>query len=500
MTLTSCLREKLLITMWALDISSQKDLAGALYRIDERAPSELKVKDKKTWDTALQRIYKYFGTTQTDDTDLIDRILVCLGMTMPAVRTMTCTPIEFFAALPDDSKATARLNGGPKLEAILQIPEPEPTAEPDLIEPEAPEGEDVSLAVQAGVHSRRFARGLHIVHIDRDYPDHDIRKAIRAGTLDQKYLYFDRYSARNWRRLTRAISRYPTYRYCCDTLVTFLSSSAWPELLDAGKIARVYMLGAGAPDKDVAILDSFTLRSSYGPAHQLDYVMVDTSVNMILETIKEIDELTHEDTGHPSYNSFLSLVTVVADFMNLRQINNKLLRDQVITRRDAENSAYFIPGGTISNIDEEQFIRSCLALQPGDLLIIGIEFMEPGDVEVFRSKLKARYDHETLRKLVIPPIRSILDEQRIDILKDDGKGIIDVQVVDRPPTRHFSKALTVTIQALIEPEPIRLATASRLDRDEFVRFVEGSGFKLLNLFPHISEPSYNQAVFVRLSR
>jgi hypothetical protein len=188
---------------------------------------------------------------------------------------------------------------------------------------------------------------------------------------------------------------------------------------------------------------------------RLNYVLLDTSVNMIVSTLRDLDRF-----GHGAYVDFADPIPLSGDFMDLATVEQHVSEHGLQIREGNRRVAYFFPGGTISNIEEDDFIASVgKVAQPRDVLIIGVEFTpEDADFESYRAHLKKKYNNDALRDFFIPIVRSILDElrpysadkTRIDTMTNrDVSALIhvDVQQHERP-TKLFMGPAQSLRQAL----------------------------------------------------
>lgn len=477
------LRQKIDIAIAALEVNTVVKLYAALFPEsackDTKAVDALKprlapydIYSADELEKLREALYKAHTGKRVRAAAICERLFWALKMKPPFSRTklMTCTPREFVLALPQEMRELVQTADGDVTEYFEEN--------------------------KTSVYRPEFGSGLHTVYVDIDHQHYDIRSAIHHRRLDQKYLYFDHQSAQNWKALTKAYNRYPTFRYCLETLSVFVSSEWFSKSLACGQIASVVMLGAGSPQKDMVILDRFAQSSSYNDKHPLNYVVVDTSAYMILETVKDLRAF-----GGERYKTFVNMVTVQADFMKLQHIHDRLADQSVSLRGDGRSLVFFIPGGTISNVDEEQFMKSVRAASVrGDLLVIGVEFIDETDREGYKAKLKTKYDHEELRRLVIPPVFwALSDKEKNEVIAERGQKFIGVEILEEEGPSSLRHLVTVSITAKIEGQSVTLATANRYRKEEFISFVSQYGFQPLDpWFPHRDEPQYNQAIFIRI--
>ncbi len=483
------LKEKLEITKRAYDLSTVDELCEALY-------PEGHFEDPSDREKALQRLLKYLGNagTSTSDTELFVRLkwLLRINKTIHEIKQSTLD--EFVRSIGDGPR---RIHAERVLKSMRE-------ASPAVFELQgtanggSATADDNQEPSDYGGQRARIdlpVQGWHLLHVDVDYLRHDIINEIHQGQVDQKFLYLDRLSALRWRALTLATHRYKTYRYCCETLEDFIASGEdWQTPIKDGKFSSVFMLGAGSPQKDMVILDSFVHQMAYHAKNKLNYVLVDTSMNMILQTVIGL-----QDDAHSKYRSCVNPIAICSDFMNLTHIENRINDEaQAILRPDDKNVAYFIPGPTISNINETLFMESVRAVaHPGDLLIIAAEFIDETDPEGYEAKLKRNYDNKELRDLVILPVFWALSPKERNDAIADLNAFVDVSVEKKSWHRFLKRRWTVKITANIEGRRVVLATSNRYWEAEFIAFISSFGFRPVKLFPHREEPQYKQAVFCR---
>jgi len=344
----------------------------------------------------------------------------------------------------------------------------------------------------------RFASGLHFVPVILDdYIKLDITRALRAGRIDQKFLYCDPLAVKNWSELTSssaAVALYPTYQICHEALKSFISSDDWKDFISEGLVGGVFILGAGAADKDIVILNSFVdYENMYSEPRQLEYIIIDSSMYMLMDTVKEM-----EGKGGHILES-VEIITSVADFMKMERF--------IKTYRGCnkgKRSAFFILGGTISNLNEDKFIRSIAnAACPGDMLIIGVEFV--GDnVNEYKLELERKYNHKFIRDFYVPHVRSVIDhvnkEKHGSKSKSskDAEDCINIYIDDTGKFSKVNKSISAIVEASIDDDrKLTMLTANRYDKKEFTDFVENRGFELLGLWSSDRYKQYNQAVFIR---
>lgn len=353
-------------------------------------------------------------------------------------------------------------------------------------------------------HSHVLGRSFRIFHVSSKYKSPDIDAGIDRADFKQFYLYLDVSASARWHHLTSVPGRYPTFGSCLATLTRLVKDSRWHKLQETQRISTVIIFGAGACSKDITFLDGLAKwRATTLDSHRVSYVLVDTSFHMLLATAVEIDDKQDEN-----YRDFLDLVAVVGDFTELGAIKESLHDHGVPMHREGGRTVFWIPGNTIANIDVEGLISRIEGVSnPGDLLLIGAEFADLTDLRAYKEKVRANYDHDALRDLVLPPVRSYLDKRQIDRTYTELKKMILVTPVQRTPRPiHVKDRVTIEIAAAIPNKGnVVLALSSRYAKDDLERFARNErNFIPLwciqdNRPPELDgDPQYAQILFERV--
>ena len=134
---------------------------------------------------------------------------------------------------------------------------------------------------------------LHRLYFDilAKYDASEREKQFEDGLLDQKILYLDYQSLDHWTNLVNC-RIYTTYWDCLAALSLLVKSPTWSKFFDDGNVGSLYILGAGAPDKDYAVIQNLASSSFYNSNNKLNYVILDTSLPMLAYTIDRLHELT----------------------------------------------------------------------------------------------------------------------------------------------------------------------------------------------------------------
>ncbi len=316
----------------------------------------------------------------------------------------------------------------------------------------------------------------------------DIDKSIREDSyIDQRHIYLSNSSAANWYAFLHD-KDYRQYRECVDSLHALLGSAKWLELSE--NIDGAVMLGAGTESKDRIIVDHLQQRSQDNK--HVNYYIVDFSYDMLMPTVLGLDLHISEKAPRVRLQR-----PIVADFC-------KLSGDFRLS--DVERLAWFLPGGTLGNLQEDEFFASMSnVLRVGDLLVVGVEIID-GDISKFKQRLRKKYNTPVFRRFVSAPIRAhwpmnldlrkALRDTKIDIVQGsaDDKHLRDHSRVPR--------ALSVAVSVPIGRKRATLLFSTRYELDELLKFATADrfGFTLVHEEFRRETPSYRQLVFRRDER
>jgi hypothetical protein len=347
------------------------------------------------------------------------------------------------------------------------------------------------------------------------YKKPDFKKALSDGYVPQRFLYCDHLATSNWRNLITAPDSMSLYRgpeFCLSALQNFIKSSLWHDFIADGSINNVFMLGGGTPNKDVAILNSFwksdNIKDKYRNHNKIDYVIVDSSPFMLVDTILKMESDFTTDLNNISEIS--NTITIVANFLKMSRILMALKDFDNIYNRPSnqmKKSAFFITGGTFSNLSEKKFIQSIKSVaKKGDYLIIGIEFVDDKNIDNYIQQLEIGYNHKYIKNFYVPHVQDIYyANTNGNISSFDAEKSINIYI-DRHSEHINEDGLKVTrsdivntISAVVEADiggkKVTLLNASRYRKDEFKKFIEGEGFRLVEFFESNGYKQYFQAVF-----
>lgn len=302
-----------------------------------------------------------------------------------------------------------------------------------------------------------------IHHSVNEKPDTATKGFVR-GRIDQKLLFLNSDSAEMWRGLI-ASEDYRQYEECREALILFLKSPVWTEFFKSGQGAGAVMLGGGAPKKDTEII--WSMLELLPENTNFSYVLIDFSTEMLKATRRSI---FRKLTSH-SVRS-VKLEPLESDFMDLHGLTNTLLP------RDGKNVAWFLPGGTIGNLNEEDLFRSIASkAHPGDLVVVGAEtFVPDSGLDHVLSKYK---NNRAFRLIVENPFRNAWHAQ------DLGPGVEEVlKGMEIAPVDGYQKgysvvagAITIETSVKVGSRTIVLLTSTRYKEQEFVDLASKLGFR-----------------------
>ncbi len=371
-------------------------------------------------------------------------------------RFSTGSPVDIFMAADPAYQARLRETRPPQWAALLD-----------------------EAARRAAKRSHAFGEGFRTVLIDHELTREDIKRAIATQEFEQAMLYLEPRAVEQWRWLTHRRDGYHTFDDCETALRALVQSAQWQKLVRKGEISGIVTLGGGAPKKDMLILDSF--KDSYlNSGRIVNYLLIDSSIPMVTYTQREL-----ENAKDTRYQKFVDFVAVIGDFMKPKPLFRRLREDAGFdVRRGNGRMVVNLLGNTICNIPPEAFATAMGDnLEPGDFLLIGLEFADPKDPSGHSAEVKAVFDKPEMRKLFLPAIRSALDEHHIEIAQDEGAKVIEVVALPDSPQKPNRIRVRggVAVWAKLDSgndRKIHLTDSRRYDEASFVSFMRDAGFEL----------------------
>lgn len=328
-------------------------------------------------------------------------------------------------------------------------------------------------------HPLWIARGLAL---ERTKPN--------RGRIDQKFYFLNPDSAHTWREVINS-GQYRQYLECSDALDTFLADEddqVWRKFISSGKADGAVMLGGGGPSKDLAVIGSMLDQAPTDA--NLHYALVDISIYMLMSSVQLIDSslILENRRGR------VHLCPLIWDFMNLAGAGPKL-------RRPEKNVAWFLPGGTIGNLNEQAFFHSISQeSEPGDLFIVGAETLGSADLEAEKTGLIKKYKHPAIRGFLGTPLRAAWHELKLQTSLDEALDNLAIDVVDGLGSRHSTVPGSAAVEIAVNAnnEKIVLLTSTRYTESSFCETIEAHHFKHELTVPSRKNKNYKQFVFRKI--
>ncbi|HEX3663926.1 MAG TPA: L-histidine N(alpha)-methyltransferase [Rhizomicrobium sp.] len=261
--------------------------------------------------------------------------------------------------------------------------------------------------------------------VDLDAHRLDVHKDwLDKGVVDQRYMYSDRYAVEGWKNVVDS-GGYHQFKHCRQVLDEFLAGDIWTEALEKQEIGSVVILGAGAWQKDVEILNSILDHEAYKTT-PFKFIVFDSSFYMLADTITAIERVL--DTRR--VRDRIDLIPCCADFMRLAA-----WQDIIEPLEEEKRIAVFILGGTIGNLDDAVLFHAVSnTTKEGDLFVVSGEFVPETEVDVFRKLFENEYDgdstRDSTRNFALGPVHHLLDEKRHSREPDVRRGYVEVKFLD----------------------------------------------------------------------
>jgi|SRR5665213_1181626 len=208
--------------------------------------------------------------------------------------------------------------------------------------------------------------------------------------------------------------------------------------------------------------------------------MLTTSLSEIKEVLKT-SGLGHRVRIHP----------LKRDFLNMEGAETRL-------RRRGKSVAWFIPGGTVGNIDEERLFNAIKSkAEANDLLILGAETYGSKLTGAIRNELKRKYRAPEFRNFLRPSLQSIWHELDIKDTLDNRLKKIEVKIVDGPLNMYSSvpDAATVEMSLIVNGRKIVLLTSTRYSETQLKAFANQQHFICETTVSTTANPQYKLFVF-----
>ncbi len=300
----------------------------------------------------------------------------------------------------------------------------------------------------------------------------ELKKQISAGSVDQKYLYWDVRAALRWQEIAE-LSTYMTAQSSMNLLAANVEAILTPSL--EGSTSQNFSFinfGVGTGVKDYLILERLLRR----PKTKVAYFPVDESLSMIQITIQSMQELISQ------YGDRLQIQYILDDFDNADRFRRYISEHERRVFGDSEHTRLLgFLGGSIGNFVEDAVLAEVKRLlgKPRDRLILGVEFVAGrSDPELVEN-----YADERMKRFLYGPIHDIegtqpgWEETFEYIVRAGNDGVSSVP-----------GAKTIVGSVVLRSQPVQLFYASKYEMDDFERFLGDMGFAVEARFLSDEDP------------
>ncbi|ESQ89849.1 hypothetical protein ABAC460_11135 [Asticcacaulis sp. AC460] len=327
---------------------------------------------------------------------------------------------------------------------------------------------------------------IHTFHVDLAVNDENFSDWLRNRLVDQRNMYIGRDCVANYHRAAND-KGYKNLNMCQVLLGDFVESDPWVELISNNKVGSVVILGAGSAEKDDIVLSSIDKITRNERKRLINYAIIDASYDMLFDTYKHIQEI-FQTKDRPAN---VQIQPFHADFTDLYPLKWK------IQPQDGSATVFMCLGGTIGNINENNFLTSIRACsKEGDYLLLAAEFIDgisPRDIE---TRLKEEYGGDGMKDLALGPIRGELDRQGVSPVKEDRRKKVVVNV--GPPERFddfIEGTIAAKLQIAISGTMLTLLESKRYRLEKFKAFFRG--FDFVGAYERNDNPRFKHLLFRR---
>lgn len=223
-----------------------------------------------------------------------------------------------------------------------------------------------------------------LMSVDFDLHERMVIDGIFQADEDTQYikpqnLFHSSHSFNLWDSIRKDSSYSNIYNQCGLGLDTFLKSNYWKSKFE--KIEYIVNFGAGAPEKDHAIIHSLKGRTLP------NFYWVDSSLSMLKANYQGFRKLHRKNVpGH----------LIQATFSSVNKIRNEIQGFEGKNIKESNNvRVFFILGYTLSNLNEIGFFKKLKDISDtGDIFVFPMQLL-PNSLEErfeFRDKLKSAYN------------------------------------------------------------------------------------------------------------
>lgn len=312
---------------------------------------------------------------------------------------------------------------------------------------------------------------FHPLLVSKSLPTETIKHGLRRGRIDQKLMYQNPESAETWEGVVNCAD-YPMYDHCRDALGRLTETDGWQNAFGSNGPKSVVMLGGGgAGSKDTLLLSKLLKKYDYSNESPLSYIIVDSSPYMIVRSLQFI----HSKESILNLQGNHAIQTVVYDIM-------KLSGDTPL-RYCGKPAAWFLTGGTIGNLNEQEFFQSVADIaEKDDLLVVGIDSIKPGDEDELSQELDIIYNNDALRWLITSPLRAVLTEINSEESMKSALSRVNVQAVEGYSNGYslVPGSMSAVFSIDIDEREIVLLTSTRYNKESFIDFAAKFGWEYVD--------------------
>jgi Histidine-specific methyltransferase, SAM-dependent len=309
---------------------------------------------------------------------------------------------------------------------------------------------------------------------------------LKQQFIEQKVCYITPRSARAWYDFLNA-PRYGQNIQCRKSLQSLLTGEQWKTTINQNNFLGSVMLGGGSVEKDRDIVVGMLSQTS---RQDLSYAIVDYSDLMIQETLNGLDIYSEQLTDR------VDLYGVKCDFYELPgHARDFRSRDGVI--------AWFIPGGTLGNLDEDRFLSSLRdSSKVGDIFSVGVDLVPQSVDSFFEERLKDKYRAGYVKNFFRDALLTSWEGNIGHSAALEALAVSEPELVRGAVSCYSCVPNSVTLHLTAKTSGMNsvLLTSTRYSESELVTFIEKYGFSHVESFAAEPENEFKQLLFRRTTK
>jgi hypothetical protein len=186
------------------------------------------------------------------------------------------------------------------------------------------------------------------------------------------------------------------------------------------------------------------------------------------------------------------LTPLICDFTNLQGAGEKL-------RQGPNSVAWFLPGGTIGNLNEKSVFRSIAQqAKAGDILVLGAETHNNNNADHEKEELIRKYKHPAVRNFLTTPLRAAWHELKLEGVLDEAIDRLTYEVVDGSARGYSAVPGSVAVEIAIRAagdKKVVLITSTRYAEEQLCEAARAFCFIYKTTFTSLRNANYKQFVF-----